>query len=251
MENGITYIAVVDDDKEIRMVLDNYLSTEPNYVVELLESGNALVEYVKTKTPDIILLDIEMPGLSGIETFDKIKAMGLAKVPPVIFLTGKEDKSTVLKCISRGADGYLIKPVDRNSLLQRIKEVISKYQKYKQNKTVLIIDDDVDFLKIAKAKLSKYYKVLTVNSGKTALEYLTSHDVDLIILDFYMPLYDGKSVLTILRKRERSKDIPVIIASSVNMNEIASACKEALPEAIIPKPVNMDELLGKMQLLME
>ena len=117
-----------------------------------------------------------------------------------------EHRNTVLKCIGRGADAYLVKPVLRKTLVAKIEEILKKYDAYKSNKTILMVDDDVEFLKISKAKLSKYYKVLTVNSSKTAMEYLTDHQVDLIVLVYFMPLYDGRSVLTILKKREYKED---------------------------------------------
>ncbi len=246
---GIKNIAIVDDDMDTRLILEKYLLEEPGYNVSAYGSGSELMDGLKIKKADIILLDIEMPGLSGIDVFDRLKNSEHKNIP-VVFLTGKEDRNTVLKCIGKGADGYMVKPVSRDALVTRIKEVLAKYNEFKSNFTILMIDDDVDFLKISKIKLSKYHKVLTVNSGKSALDYLISHKVDLIILDYFMPLYDGSSILNILKSRESTKDIPVIMVTALKHDEVMSACANNPPEEVLTKPVDMDELLSTIQKLL-
>ena len=166
---SIKHIVVVDDDEGTRFILGKYLETNPDYMTVLLSSGVELLDYLKNKKPDLILLDIEMPGLSGIEVFDQLKRRNDTNRIPVLFLTGKEDKNTVLKCISKGADGYMVKPVLRKKLIEKMDEILNKYDSFKSNKTILMVDDDVEYLKISKIKLSKFYKVLTVNSSKTAI----------------------------------------------------------------------------------
>lgn len=246
---GIKNIAIVDDDDDTKLILEKYLLEAPGYNTVTFSSGKELLEGIKTKNIDLILLDIEMPSLSGIETYDRLKKSEAGNIP-VIFLTGKEDRNTVLKCIGKGADGYMVKPVLRDVLLTKISEVLAKYDEYKSDSTILMIDDDVEFLKIAKIKLSNYHKVLTVNSGKTALDYLTSHKVDLIILDYFMPLYDGNNILNILKHRESTKEIPVIMVTSLRRDEVATACAKNPPDGVVTKPVNMDELLSTIQKLL-
>ena len=251
MSYGVKTIAVVDDDSITRQLIENHISSNPEYKPIAFESGIALIEYLKVHTVNLILLDIEMGGMSGIETFDRLKAMQHTKGLPIVFLTGNGDRTTVLKCISRGADGYMVKPVGRAALLDKIDEVISQYDAYKTNKSVLMIDDDPQFLKVAKQKLSKYYKVYTVTSGKTALEYLGSHTVDIITLDYFMPLYDGKNILNILKLREKTRNIPVIMLSSLSKDEIMSACSKNPPDGAITKSGDLEELLVTMKALLD
>lgn len=251
MSYGVKTIAVVDDDSVTRQVLENHISSNPEYKPVLFDSGIALIEYLQVHTVHLILLDIEMGGMSGIETFDKLKNMQHTKGVPIVFLTGNGDRNTVLKCIGRGADGYMVKPVGRATLLTKIEEVISKYDAFKTNKTILMIDDDAQFLKVAKQKLSKYYKVFTVTSGKTALEYLANHNVDLITLDYFMPLYDGKNILNILKLRAKTKNIPVIMLSSLSKEEIMSVCSKNPPDGAITKSVDLEELLVTMKALLD
>ena len=246
---GRRNIAVVDDDDGARFIISKYLESEPDYDIKLYASGEEFIEQLKVKIPDLVLLDISMPGMSGIDVFEIMKDSNLWKNIPVIFFTDMEDKTTVLKCIGKGADAYLVKPVLKKRLISKIKEILGKYEEYKSNKTILMIDDDVEFLKIAKVKLSKYYKILTVNSAKTAIDYMATHVVDLIISDYFMPLYDGRSVLNILKKREGTKNIPIIIVSALPREEVTMACAKVPPDGIINKPVDVDELLAMIHTL--
>ncbi len=251
MNRGVKNIAIVDDDDTTRLILKKYLIEEKDYCLKLYSSGEEFLKEAVNSSPDLVLLDIEMPGITGIEVFDKMKNSGVLRNVPVIFLTGKEDKTTVLKCIGRGADGYIVKPVSKEDLLSKMEEVLSRYSEYKSNKTILMIDDDGEFLKISKVKLAKYFNVLTVNSGKTALDYLTAHSVDLIILDYFMPLYDGKSILNILKHRESTKKIPVIMVSALSDEEIVQVCVDNQPDAIVGKPVDLELLLKNIRKLID
>lgn len=246
---GKKNIAVVDDDDGARFIMEKYLESEERYDVKFFASGEEFMKYLTLKTPDLVLLDISMPGMDGIEVFECMKENKAWNEIPVIFLTGMEDQTTVLKCIGKGADAYLVKPVLRKRLVTKIEEIFDKYKEYKSDKTILMIDDDVEFLKIAKIKLSKYYRILTVNSAKTAFDYLTNHTVDLVISDYFMPLYDGKSVLNILKKREGTKNIPIIIVSALPKDEVTMACAKLLPDGILSKPVVIDDILAMINSL--
>ena len=161
-------ILLVEDNESIILGLE-YLFEEEAFEYKIAKNKINALNLLEEKF-DIILLDIEMPNVSGIQAFSMIRAMSNMDGVPVVFLTGKEDRNTVLRCISMGADGYMVKPVSKTSLLDKLQEIFAKLDAYKINKTILMIDDDADFLKISKFKLSKFYRVLTVDSGKTALE---------------------------------------------------------------------------------
>ena len=82
-------------------------------------------------------------------------------------------------------------------------------------KHILIVDDDKNMIKMLLWFLCEEYDVTMVDSGKLALEAVLKHTPDLILLDYMMPLFDGPHVLEIIRKREESKNVPVLFLTSV------------------------------------
>ena len=82
---GFKNIVIVDDDQQSRMILEKYIKSVDGYNPIPLSSGIELIEYCKTSTPDIILLDIEMPNVSGIQAFSMIRAMSNMDGVPVVF----------------------------------------------------------------------------------------------------------------------------------------------------------------------
>ena len=113
-------------------------------------------------------------------------------------------------------------------------------------KHILIVDDDVDMLKVLKVFLQDDYQVTIVDSGKQAFEYMLKHTPDLILLDYMMPLFDGPHVLEILRKREESKDVPVLFLTSVTERDKILQCLALNPQGYLVKPISREELLQRV-----
>lgn len=115
-------ILVVDDDvmnlRRTRMIL------EKHYDLVLAESGEEALDKLKVECIDLILLDIAMPGMNGIETFQRMKEDKVEV--PVIFLTASGDEDDVLAALSLGAVNYLKKPFLPKDLLERIAKEFEK-----------------------------------------------------------------------------------------------------------------------------
>ncbi|MCK5157029.1 MAG: response regulator [Spirochaetales bacterium] len=122
------HITVTDDDIAIRKILQIILKKE-GFSVSICDSGNSLLDHLKDKSSviDCIILDIKMPGISGLELLGILKT----KYPliPVIMLTAFTDLDTGMKAIRKGAEDYLSKPVRRSELVSRIDDVIKKSKK--------------------------------------------------------------------------------------------------------------------------
>jgi CheY-like chemotaxis protein len=243
MDYGRIKVAVVDDDSVTRQMINTYMSVATGYEAVLFGSGQELLDYLHKDSVEIIVLDIEMEGMNGLDTYEKLQHLAGASDIPVMFLTEKGDRETVLKCIDRGADDFMVKPVSRESFLSKLDGILANLDEFRADKTIMLVDDDKDFSRLVSVKLSKYYKVVTEDSGKAALEYLEKNAVDLILLDYFMPLYDGGKVLAILKHREKTRNIPVIMLSSVPEEEIRSVCKDNPPEGVAIKNGHLEDLL--------
>lgn len=125
-------ILIVDDDPNIREVLSVLLGSE-GYIVSQAEDGTAALEIIHDdKDIDLVILDIMMPGMSGVEVCARIREK--SKVP-VLFLTAKSQEQDKVDAYTEGGDDYLVKPFSQTELLMKVKSQLRRYTEY-QGKTV-------------------------------------------------------------------------------------------------------------------
>src|SRR5476649_1154795 len=116
-------ILVVDDNEVNRDILITRLET---YGYEMLQAadGEEAIASAKKHLPDLILLDVMMPKIDGIEVTRRLKADATLPFMPIILVTAKSDSKDVVEGLEAGADEYLTKPVDQMSLVARVKSVM-------------------------------------------------------------------------------------------------------------------------------
>ncbi len=116
------HILAVDDDRSVLKLLKEVLMED--YEITSMANGKMAQKYLETKTADLILLDYEMPDISGADVLKKIRSDSRTAKIPVIFLTGVSDSSKVKEVLAHNPSGYLLKPVDVERLKQTIKKLI-------------------------------------------------------------------------------------------------------------------------------
>lgn len=116
------HILIVDDDIRMLKVLKRHLEGE--YITATAVNGKIALRYLESKPADLILLDYIMPELSGPEVLEKIRENPKLENIPVLFLTGAAERGKIQKALSMKPQGYMLKPVERDSLLAKIKELI-------------------------------------------------------------------------------------------------------------------------------
>ena len=121
-ERGIKIVAA-DDERDIRTILKRGLATEGHTVI-LATNGQEALEKIRSEKPDLVILDIMMPKMDGIEALQKIKNDPRTKDLPVIMLTGKSEDEDLLKGYKFGADYYITKPFKIRTLLSGIRMMI-------------------------------------------------------------------------------------------------------------------------------
>jgi two-component system, OmpR family, response regulator MprA len=116
-------ILVVDDDAPIRRMLDRTLSAE-GYAVETAADGGAALAAVERSTPDLVVLDVSMPGVDGLSVSRRLRAKGLAV--PVLLLTARDSVPDRVAGLDAGADDYLVKPFATEELLARVRALLRR-----------------------------------------------------------------------------------------------------------------------------
>jgi CheY-like chemotaxis protein len=110
-------IAIVDDEESIRKALSRLLRAS-GYQVETFPSGNDFLTSLNAKTPDLVVLDLHMPGMSGFEVHAALRA--IEPPLPVVVITGHDSPETRQRALDGGAAAYLRKPIDEKLLLRAI-----------------------------------------------------------------------------------------------------------------------------------
>lgn len=115
-------ILVVDDSTIIHKAIKGYIEDE--YDISTAISGTAALRFLKTKEVNLILLDYEMPDMNGAEVLKALRENPLTATIPVVFLTGVNDTAKIQQALRLKPNGYLLKPIDKNVLLSKIKEIL-------------------------------------------------------------------------------------------------------------------------------
>jgi DNA-binding response OmpR family regulator len=159
-------ILVVDDEESLRLTLKLKLKAS-GFDVEVAEDGEAALEKLKAQKYDAVLLDINMPRMSGIETLGVIRQQ--FPQTEAIMLTGFADFSTAIECLKNGARDYLVKPIDTTELVTRLKSLLRSrsseqaLHEVQQQYTSIFFNDMLTPLKEIKGSLDKVLKL----KGKT------------------------------------------------------------------------------------
>ncbi len=121
-------IVAVDDSGIILKMLEKLLSEEYAYIG--FSKGMRALKYLKeARTPDLIILDIDMPIIDGYEMLEMIRKKEELKDAPVLFLTSNKDKEHVVKAIQAGANDYIVKPIDEEVFMDKVRKLL-KEEKY-------------------------------------------------------------------------------------------------------------------------
>jgi DNA-binding response OmpR family regulator len=121
------YILVVDDDQFANMLVQ-FVLTEEGYEVETMDNPRRALQLIRKREPDLLLLDVAMPGLNGFEFSAKLHDEGYET--PLIFMTAQDAPETRLQGFKMGADDYICKPYNHQELIARIQAVMRRVKKY-------------------------------------------------------------------------------------------------------------------------
>lgn len=118
-------IAIIEDDEDI-LELVRYNLAKEGYRSLQATSGEKGLELVKTELPDLVLLDLMLPGIDGLDVCRALRSLDITKHIPIIILTAKSEESDVVSGLELGADDFLVKPFSPRVLLARIKTVLRR-----------------------------------------------------------------------------------------------------------------------------
>lgn len=251
ISNKKIMILIVDDDRIIREELEKELKR--NFFETLLApDGKTAQRILAREEIDILLLDVKLPDMNGLEILKSAKKEN--QVCEVIVITGFGTHDIAVQALKSGAIDYIEKPFDMNDLstaLGRAQESLAKKKNLSDNKnTLLVIDDDAETAKrLQKVFESNGYNALVAFSGKEGLKIIEKKKIDVLISDINMDDMDGNEVLR--RAKELYQDIEGIMITGFKDQEMAIQSLRSGAIDYITKPINIEELLFSIQKAVE
>lgn len=139
------------------------------------------------------------------------------------------------------------RPVDNNEFVKAINELFAKVNSGEFKKSLLVVDDDPNYLGLVRDWLKDIYNVNGVSSGMQAIKWLGKNSADLILLDYEMPVTSGPQVFEMLRSDEDTKAIPVIFLTGKSDRESVMAVLSLKPDGYFLKNITKKELIDRLE----
>lgn len=222
--NGRATILVIDDDPLVCDLMRRFFQKE-GFRVTSAAGGEEGLRLARDLRPDVITLDVIMPGMDGWAVLTALKAEESLADIPVVMVTIVNDKSLGY---TLGATDYMTKPIERERLLA----LMEKYRPIPDTSTetgpplILTVDDDADMRDMLRRTLEKEgWRVNEADNGQAGLERVAVQRPDVILLDLMMPTMDGFDFVAALRRQETGRSIPIVVVTS---KEITPAERQRL-----------------------
>jgi CheY-like chemotaxis protein len=236
-------VLIVEDDHDIARLIAHQLE-KAGYATRIAPTAEEALRAVAEARPDLITLDIRLPGMQGDELAARLRDdPALSDIPVVVLSVLADEVGTRL-----GAHA-LPKPIDQEELVRTVGQLLQPAP----HGTVLIIDDDADVRSWLQTMLGeKGFAVATAADGETGLVQARAHRPGVILLDVQLPGMDGFSVLQALKEDERTADIPVIaMTGNPDLRTAARPRVLALGASdIVAKPFDVGMLVEELEIFL-
>lgn len=265
ISNDRPRILIVDDVHENLHALMNILRED--YAIVAATGGDKALELARRQPqPDLILLDIKMPGMDGYSVLTYLKADPVTVDIPIIFVTALAEAADEARGLKLGVADYITKPVNPELLRQRVRTQLElrRYRKHlilfdvkahsmqEHQPSLLVVDDIPDNIHELLEGLKDDYRVMVACNGAKALDIIQgANPPDLVLLDIMMPEMDGYEVCRRIKATPTGNRIPVIFVTVVDITEQKVKGFDLGAADYITKPFDIDEVRARVRTHLE
>jgi two-component system cell cycle response regulator len=264
-------VLVVDDILSNVKLLEAKLAAEYFEVITAYNGEQALAR-VASDAPDIILLDVMMPGMDGFEVCRRIKSNGKTTHIPVVMVTALDQPSDRVTGLDAGADDFLTKPVDDMSLFARVRSLVrlkmmtdelrmreetgqsmgltdASETMFEPDPTghILIVEDRPESVAWFRAALEAKNKVADIGTFDEALVSARGGDFDLIVVSLGIRAFDGLRLCSHLRSLAEIRNTPILVLVSEGENRKLAQALDMGVNDYLMRPVDRNELMARVK----
>ena len=264
-------VLVVDDILSNVKLLEAKLSAEYFEVITACNGEQAL-ERVSADLPDIVLLDVMMPGMDGFEVCRRIKANAKTTHIPVVMVTALDQSSDRVSGLDAGADDFLTKPVDDTSLFARVRSLVRLKMMTDELRMreetgqsmgladasetmiqpdptgrILIVEDRPESVAWFRAALEPKNKLADVSAFEEALVQARGGDFDLIVVSLGIRTFDGLRLCSHLRSLGEVRNTPILVLVSEGENRKLAQALDMGVNDYLMRPIDRNELMARVK----
>lgn len=267
---GPKKVLVVEDDALSQIAIQKCIQND-NLEISSCNNGKLAFELLKANNYDCVILDLNLPDMSGFEILQRISQHQNGELPPIIIYTGKDLTNDEQNELQRYASSIVVKGVKSSErlidelhlFLHSVDSMLPSEQRsivrmfhepgeLLKGRKVLLVDDDMRNTYALSAALRKRgLKVVMADNGEMALQKLESdHDIDLVVMDIMMPVMDGYEAITRIRQISKHAHLPIIALTAKVMPEDKAKALACGANDFLTKPVDVQQLANLMQILL-
>ncbi len=273
---GIRHVLVVEDDARQRESIDRLLSNVGGVQITTAETGAQALEALKGTTFDCMIMDLNLPDLSGYALLERMAEQDDSSFPPVIVYTGRSLSSDEEQQLRRFSRSIIIKdarsperlldevtlflhqvesalPAEMQQMLRTVRDRDSTLE----GRRILVVEDDVrNVFALTSVLEPRGASVVLARNGREALDVLAKsrelHEdaIDLVLMDIMMPEMDGLTAMREIRKEPHWKRLPIIALTAKAMRDDQERCLAAGANDYIAKPLDVEKLLSLVRVWM-
>ena len=227
-----TRILVAEDDPDIGNLLEHYLN-KAGFLPTLVASGRDVMPQIKRDTPDLIVLDLMLPGLDGLQLCRAIRADSNTAAIPIIMLTAKGEESDRIVGLELGADDYITKPLSPNEVIARVKALLRRANRpapadNRMSYGTLNVDIDRHVVKVSGVEVKLTAKEFLL------LQYLMQHrgrvlSRDLLLSDVWSYSYTGGTRTVDVHVRRLREKVPMLADAIVTVKQFGYKLLDPAP----------------------
>jgi DNA-binding response OmpR family regulator len=225
-------VLVAEDDPDIGSLLEHYLK-KAGFVPTIVASGRDVIPAIKRETPELVVLDLMLPGLDGLQLTRAIRADATMALIPIIMLTAKAEESDRIVGLELGADDYITKPFSPNEVIARVRALLRRANRAtpadnRLSYGALTVDIDRHLVKVHGKEIKLTAKEFLL------LQYLMQHrgrvlSRDLLLSDVWSYAYTGGTRTVDVHVRRLREKVPMLADAIVTVKQFGYKLTDPAP----------------------